>query len=66
MAAEVPSSEGHIVLFGDPTIGTWGHIEVVITVSGDSDHTPSFQAPGLTLGGRHGWTYEYHFTDIGK
>jgi len=66
---EVPASQGQMTL-GTASgyslgVGPGANLEIVITVSGEADQIPTFQAPGLTLGGRHGWTYEYHFTDIG-
>jgi uncharacterized protein (TIGR03437 family) len=71
LAGEVPASQGQMLLAQrlsppDPLgVGPGWSLEIVITVSGEADQIPTFQAPGLTLGGRHGWTYEYHFTDIG-
>jgi uncharacterized protein (TIGR03437 family) len=41
-----------------------GPFEVVLEVTPDPSQTPSFSAPGLSLGGQHLWKYTYRFEDV--
>ncbi len=42
-------------------IVTWSEVEVVVTYSSEGAQVKSFQADGLTKGGRHTWSYEFRF-----
>jgi len=41
-----------------------GAVEIVIRQIAAPSQVVTFQAQGLTLGGRHLWTYEFHITGV--
>ena len=46
----------------DNLIGFAGeNIEMVVSVSSEGPQNARFSAQGLTLGGVHGWTYQWRF-----
>jgi hypothetical protein len=62
---EITLRPGPSGLNGEPFLPLpGGEAEVVLIVTPRAGDFQSFSAPGLTRGGRHDWTYEYHFVGV--
>jgi uncharacterized protein (TIGR03437 family) len=46
------------------SLGVSGMVEVILEVTPDPAQTPSFSAPGLSLGGQSLWKYTYRFEGV--
>ncbi len=69
-ASDGSITAGNACLESAPPLGTvcslaaLGMVDVILEVTPDPSQTPSFSAPGLSLGGQNLWKYTYRFEGV--